>query len=56
MYLVVTYSRDAQEMPVAVKRTETIEKAQAFIVEFDKRKLPLATEIVIDNTEEGTNG
>ena len=55
-FLVVTYSRDASIRPVAIRKTDTIKEAKAFIREFDKRKLPLATEIVEDKTEDGTNG
>lgn len=49
-YLVVAYTRYASEMPVAIYRAESLEEAHGFIVEFEKRSLPLATEIVLDRT------
>ncbi|PQO45876.1 hypothetical protein [Blastopirellula marina] len=49
-YLVVTYTRYASEMPIAVYRAESLEDAHGFVVEFEKRDLPLATEIVLDRT------
>ncbi|UUO04614.1 hypothetical protein M4951_14570 [Blastopirellula sp. J2-11] len=50
-YLVVTYTRFAAEMPVAIYRADSLEDARGFIVEFEKRALPLATEIVLDRTD-----
>lgn len=50
-YLVVTYTRFAAEMPVAIYRAESLEEAHGFIIEFEKKELPLATEIVLDRTD-----
>ncbi|TWT34681.1 hypothetical protein [Blastopirellula retiformator] len=51
-YLVVTYTRYASEMPVAIYRAASLEEARGFVVEFEKRSLPLATEIVLDRTDQ----
>lgn len=55
-YLVVTYDRDPDVMPIAVFRTDSIDKANRFLLEFEKKQLPVATEIVLDQSEEHGDG
>lgn len=55
-FLVVTYSRDASIRPIAIKKTNTLAEAEAFIGEFEQRQLPVATEIIEDRTEENNHG
>ncbi|MFI4876370.1 MAG: hypothetical protein ACIALR_13555 [Blastopirellula sp. JB062] len=49
-YLIVTYTRFAAEMPVAVHRANSLEEARRFIHDFEQREQPLAAEIVLDRT------